>query len=141
MNYRNAEASDLERLFELVKKFAASFVTDKNCFVNSFEALLRNRDAKVIVAHDNEPIIGYLLGFRHHTFYANGMVGWVEEIMVEEQYRRSGIGAGLMRRFEEWIRKCNGRPTGLATRRAAPFYTAIGYEDSAVFFRKVLDYN
>jgi hypothetical protein len=26
----------------------------------------------------------------------------------------------------------------LATRRAAPFYRALGYEDSATYFRKVL---
>jgi len=26
----------------------------------------------------------------------------------------------------------------LATRRAAPFYRALGYEESAVYFRKVL---
>jgi hypothetical protein len=27
----------------------------------------------------------------------------------------------------------------LATRRAAPFYRALGYQDSAVYFRKVLN--
>jgi hypothetical protein len=27
----------------------------------------------------------------------------------------------------------------LATRRAAPFYHALGYEESAVYFRKILD--
>jgi len=33
-----------------------------------------------------------LLGFDHHTFYANGRVSWVEEIMVSEDYRRRGVG-------------------------------------------------
>jgi hypothetical protein len=28
----------------------------------------------------------------------------------------------------------------LATRRAAPFYRALGYEESAAYFRKVLDH-
>jgi hypothetical protein len=27
----------------------------------------------------------------------------------------------------------------LATRRAAPFYRALGYEESAVYLRKILD--
>ena len=27
----------------------------------------------------------------------------------------------------------------LATRRAAPFYRALGYEESAIYFRKILD--
>ena len=30
------------------------------------------------------------------------------------------------------------RIVALATRRAAPFYDALGYEDSAVYFRKLL---
>jgi hypothetical protein len=35
-----------------------------------------------------------------------------------------------------------GRDCGLialATRRAAPFYRALGFEESAVYFRRILD--
>jgi hypothetical protein len=31
--------------------------------------------------------VGYVLGFRHLTFYANGRVGWLEELVVREKYR------------------------------------------------------
>ena len=82
--------------------------------------------------------IGYLLGFRHLTFYANGPVGWVEEVVVRDQDRGRGIGRVLMGAFERWAAAEGCTLVALATRRAAPFYRALGYEESASYFRKVL---
>ena len=39
---------------------------------------------------------------------------------------------------EDWARRRGARYVALATRRAAPFYQALGYEDSAVYFKKPL---
>ena len=58
--------------------------------------------------------------------------------MVDESCRRQGIGEALMCEFEGWARSRECRLVALATRRAAAFYGAIGYEESAVYFRKVL---
>jgi GNAT superfamily N-acetyltransferase len=81
---------------------------------------------------------GYFLGFDHFTFYANGRVSWVEEIMVVEEIRRHGIGRLLMESFKQWARQRQGKLISLATRRAASFYTDIGYDESATYFRKLL---
>lgn len=43
-----------------------------------------------------------------------------------------------MAAFERRTQERGSRLVGLATRRAASFYRAIGYEESAAFFRKVL---
>jgi hypothetical protein len=43
-----------------------------------------------------------------------------------------------MEGFEKWAQARDSKLVGLATRRAAPFYIALGYEESAIFFRKVL---
>jgi hypothetical protein len=40
-----------------------------------------------------------------------------------------------MSAFEQWAA---AQGCALATRRAAPFYRALGYEESATYFRKVL---
>jgi GNAT superfamily N-acetyltransferase len=82
--------------------------------------------------------VGYLLGFRHLTFYANGPVGWVEEVVVPDQDRSRGIGRILMDAFERWAAAEGCTLVALATRRAAPFYRALEYEESAAYFRKVL---
>ena len=39
---------------------------------------------------------------------------------------------------EDWGRRCGARYVALANRRAGPFYRALGYEDSAVYFKKTL---
>jgi hypothetical protein len=43
-----------------------------------------------------------------------------------------------MTEFERWARRRGCALVALATRRAAPFYHAIGYEDSAAYLRKLL---
>lgn len=133
-----ASAQDAEMLFALVKDFATSFTPECPAFMESFRQLLQQDDAWIGVARDGEQLVGYLLGFDHHTFYANGRVAWVEEIMVTPQQRLHGIGHLLMDAFEGWAATRGAKLVGLATRRAAPFYQALGYEDLAVFFRKLL---
>ena len=59
--------------------------------------------------------------------------------MVREDLRGKGIGKDLMKSVEAWAARRESRLIGLATRRAAPFYTAIGYEESAIFFRKMIE--
>jgi len=135
---RPAELSDSDALFSLARAFATSFTVERSAFESSFAALLRSPEAFVAVASDGERVVGYLLGFDHHTFYANGRVSWVEEIMVAEEVRRRGVGRQLMKSFEAWARERRSRLVGLATRRAAPFYRSIGYEESATYFRRLL---
>lgn len=80
--------------------------------------------------------MGYLLASCHLTFLANGPVAWVEEVMVHETHRRSGVGRELMGCAEDWAREMGAVDLALASRRAGSFYRALGYEDSAVFFQE-----
>ena len=43
-----------------------------------------------------------------------------------------------MEAAEVWAAAAGAAYVALATRRAAPFYAALGYDESAAFFRKVL---
>jgi GNAT superfamily N-acetyltransferase len=65
-------------------------------------------------------------------------VGWVEEVVVRPGNRGGGVGGALMGAFEQWAAAEGCALVALATRRAAPFYRAVGYEESATYFRKVL---
>lgn len=62
----------------------------------------------------------------------------MEEITVAESFRRLGMGRRLMEAFEAWATDREAKIIALATRRAADFYAALGYEESATFFRKRL---
>jgi GNAT superfamily N-acetyltransferase len=137
MSIRVAEVTDIDRVFTLARALATSYEVDRNSFEAAFRALVAQDSARVLVADDGDSLAGYLLGFRHLTFFANGPIAWVEEVMVSERARRTGIGAALMAAFEEWADGHGCALVALATRRAAPFYQALGYEESATYFRKL----
>ena len=115
-----------------------SFEFSQERFRASYPALLASEGACLLLAVNGHENHGYLLGFRHLTFYANGPVGWVEEVVVRRQARGLGIGRLLMSAFEHWAAERGCALVALATRRAAPFYNALGYEESATYFRKLL---
>lgn len=135
---RHARPSDGEGVAGLAAELAQSFAFRRESFLASYPALLADDGACLLLATGGQQGLGYLLGFRHLTFYANGPVGWVEEIVVRRQDRGQGIGRMLMNAFEDWAATQGCALIALATRRAAPFYHALGYEESATYFRKVL---
>jgi len=101
-------------------------------------AYTEDRTLPFVAETADQGIVGYVLGNTHLAFFANGPVAWVEELMVAESARRLGIGHQLMGRAEEWARSVGAAYLALATRRAGEFYRAIGYDDSAVFYKKTL---
>lgn len=135
---RPARAGDADALFAAACGFATSFVPERAAFELSLREILTDPSTWLGVAEDGVAVLGYCLGFDHFTFYANGRVAWVEEIAVRPEARRRGVGAALMAAFEDWARSRGSRLVALATRRAGLFYTALGYEESAAYFRKLL---
>ena len=135
---RQAGAGDADSVAALAAELAMSFEFSEEGFRASYPALLASEGACLLLAVNGHENLGYLLGFRHLTFYANGPVGWVEEIVVRHQDRGQGIGRLLMSAFEQWAAGQGCALVALATRRAGPFYRALGYEESATYFRKVL---
>lgn len=135
---RAAAAGDCGDVAALAAGLARSFAFSPESFRASYASLLADRGACLLLAADGHESLGYLLGFRHLTFYANGPVAWVEEIAVRRRDRGQGAGRALMEAFERWAAGRGCALAALATRRAAPFYRALGYEESAAYFRKVL---
>ncbi len=135
---RSATAEDGPAVADLEAELAQSFEFDRGRFDASYPALAADENARVLVAADEEDrLVGYLLGFKHLTFYANGPVAWVEELLVRSERRQSGLGRALMNSFEDWATGNGCALVALATRRAKPFYLAIGYEESATYLRKL----
>ena len=135
---RPARAGDAGGVAALAAELALSFELSPEQFRLSYPALLADGGACLLVAADGSECAGYLLGFRHLTFYANGPVAWAEEVVVRGRDRGRGIGRALMGAFEGWAAGEGCALVALATRRAAPFYRALGYQESAAYFRKVL---
>jgi GNAT superfamily N-acetyltransferase len=127
----------------LAEGLAQSFAFSRLSFDACYPALLTAGHACLLVAVTGADAaagdcVGYLLGFEHLTFYANGRVAWAEEVFVRGDLRGCGIGRALMTTFEEWARGRGCALAALATRRAAPFYRALGYQESVAYLRKLL---
>jgi GNAT superfamily N-acetyltransferase len=138
VSVRYATSSDAAAVADLARELAQSFPFSQTRFDANYAALLNTDDACLLLAVNGDNALGYLLGFQHITFYANGPVATAEEILVQAKFRRRGVGQALMKAFEQWALERNCRLVTLATRRAVPFYVALGYEQSATYMRKVL---
>jgi GNAT superfamily N-acetyltransferase len=53
-------------------------------------------------------------------------------------HRGRGAGRALIGASERWAADRDCMFVALATRRGAPFYRALGYQESAIYLRKVL---
>jgi GNAT superfamily N-acetyltransferase len=135
---RPAGPGDAGDVAGLAAELAQSFAFRAERFRVTYPALLAADGTRLLLAVNGKECVGYLLGFRHLTFYANGPVAWVEEVAVRRHDRGQGAGRALMSEFEQWAAAHGCALVALATRRAAPFYGALGYEESAAYFRKVL---
>lgn len=136
---RQARADDIEQLWPLVQDFATSFRPERSAFDLAFSEVLDRADMLALVAvTDRAAIVGYLLGSYHGTFFANGPVAWIEELMVAEPFRRRGLASALVSSTEAWAKSIPCAYVALASRRASVFYLRNGYEESATFLRKVL---
>jgi GNAT superfamily N-acetyltransferase len=119
-----------------VRDFAVSYLPKEEIFQRSFADLLGRPDTLVLVAEGGGSILGYLLAGLHGTLFADGPMAWVEELMVAEPARGSGVGRSLMTAAEQWAHSVPCAYLALASRRAGRFYEALGYEPSATYYRK-----
>lgn len=138
VDYRKVVSKDKASLYVLAKALATSFDVNKVDFLNVFTSLIEDKNVDLIVAEKGQELIGYVLVLHHPAFYANGVISWVEELFVLEQYRGMNIGKSLMEKAERLSKERGSKLVALATRRADKFYQAIGYDESATYYKKHL---
>ncbi len=138
VHIRTAVAEDHTQLLPLARALATSYEVEAIAFTRALKAQLAAPTSLVLVAEELPDIVGYALAQLHHTFHANGPVVWVEEIMVEAPHRGAGVGRALMNQIQDWGESRGAAYVALATRRAASFYEALGYEPSATYFKRAL---
>ncbi len=133
---RPSQPEDKAAIFALAKVLAITYKVEDAGFQRAWAALSSSTSACLLVAEEEKKVVGYILGFVHPVFYANGLVAWIEEVVVEESARKKGLGRELMTHFEAWAKTMGCPQVALASRRAEEFYKAIGYTDSSIYFKK-----
>ena len=71
-----------------------------------YEKLIDNEDKIILVARDNDIILGYVYGFiQDNGNLFNNKIAKLDALFVKEQYRGNGIARSLMREFINWAKK------------------------------------
>lgn len=132
---RPAQASDADAVFGLLTQFATSCKPQRDAFGSHYPVLLGADNADLLVAEIDDSVIGYALAFDMLTLFANGIVTELVELMVEPPYREQGIGSRLVGAIVERAKACGSIEVTVPTRRVAEFYTRLGFEETAEYFK------
>ncbi len=139
---RAASAADNAAVFRLCQQLdMINPPADRDDFDVSFFHILRSRgegrDVLLVAEDDGGAVVGYAYLTVSRLLYAGGLSAHLEELVVDTAARGAGLGSDLVRACE---RVCVDRGVGqltMSTRRAGAFYSRLGYERTADFYKKL----
>ena len=135
---REAKKDDAEGVIALAKEFPSSTKLDETFFHLAWDKKLTDPNSYIGVAEVGSSIVGYVSGYLHLAFYANGTTFWVDEIFVKADKRKNGVGRNLMESIVPWIGSRDCKLIALATNNAKEFYSELSFQDSARYFKKYI---
>ncbi|MBN2164299.1 MAG: GNAT family N-acetyltransferase [Pontiellaceae bacterium] len=135
MKIRTATQDDIPAMAELLHQLFAievDFTPDHVKQSKGLELLLRQENARVMVAEVDDQVVG-MCTIQILVSTAMGCaVGTVEDVVIDVSYRGQGIGSALMRELESWAtQKGLARLQLQADRTNAPalcFYRQQGWK-------------
>ena len=95
-------------------------------------------DECVFVADRDAKVIGYIYAALEPMSWKElrGPAGFIHDVAVAEEARRSGVGTALMKAAIEWLRE-RGTPrvllaTAARNQAAHPFFRRLGFRDTMI---------
>lgn len=103
---RNAQHSDIQMLVELLKvlfSIEADFVFDEEKQRRGLEMMLRDQKNRCIfIAEFEQRVVGMISGQILVSTAEGGISVLVEDVVIEQNHRRQGIGKELLGAMENW---------------------------------------
>ena len=139
---RDVGPRDFDQVFGLLKQLWSYKQLDYTGMKNMFDHNLRSPAHFYIVAHYGPQVVGFCSLTIKHNLWQQGLLGNIDEMVVEENYRGQGIGKKLVQRITEIAVenncKCLELESSFHRAEAHDFYTKLGFEKRAWFFSKQL---
>jgi GNAT superfamily N-acetyltransferase len=132
MEYCIAKRENLVNILELYKQLNPTNNDFSIENANKIWDKIENENIKYFVAKDNDKIIGscYIIIIPNLTFNGKS-IGYIENVITDEKYRRKGIGKKIMEMAINYARKENCYKivlqSGIKRTTAHKFYEAIGF--------------
>ncbi len=141
MTIEKLKQEDIAELLELYKglgEFEMSLEASKNTYMG----MINDESYLLLIAKEDNKIIGSVLGIICKSLLVRGkpfMV--VEDVIVDEQYRRKGVGKKLFEKLDEFAKEKLCDYSILVSsgfrHNAHIFYENIGYTEDVRGFRKI----
>jgi len=137
---REGKSGDVEVLSKLLAKLftlETDFTVDTANQIAGLRLLLADSSRNAIfVAENDEGIVGMVTAQMVVSTAAGGYSVLIEDMVILEEYRRQGLGTGLLRQVFAWgEQKGAERCQLVADRRNAPaleFYKNSGFQQSSM---------
>jgi GNAT superfamily N-acetyltransferase len=109
-----------------------------------FRAMVELPEYAIFVAQDeNDQVIGLLSASQRWTLWHAGPCALIEELVVDADARRQGVGHALIQAALEWARGQGCSEVEVSTERdnadAQAFYRRLGFESEALLLEYELD--
>jgi ribosomal protein S18 acetylase RimI-like enzyme len=145
MKVRLATIEDLKVVFEMNRSlFKHDSEFDKHLVIDwpaghegkeYFSARIIDDDKACFVLESGAEVIGYIAGSLAADSTRNGLVASLDNMFIQKDYRRQGLGSFLFTAFKEWaVTKSVDRISVSAysgNERALNFYRSTGFQSLA----------
>ena len=106
-------------------------------FKQTFESYVRNEDGVVLLAEHSNKTIGILVGSYHLDIDWEGRIAKVDALIVDEAYRKKGIGKKLVQRFIAMARRkqCKAIKSRINRKNAVAqkFHKSLGFIEADTY--------
>jgi diamine N-acetyltransferase len=155
ISIRKAAVEDLESilklnkaLFDYEEKFNSEYNlgwTYSEKGQNYFRKRIKDDSSIVLVAETGNRIVGYLLIFIDtHSIRKTNPIAEVENMFIDREYRKHGIGTELMKEAIKLIKEKGIKRIDVEVEaqnfEAIKFYKSIGFEDFEITLEMKLDW-
>ncbi len=142
ISIRPAVLSDADRVFGLLQQLQwLGYAPDKTAFDSSFGVLVGEDQYSLLLVAENDSsaMLGYALTTISPLLHIYGGSAQLQELVVEDAHRGTGVGTALVEAVEAICRARDVRELTVPSRRSADFYERLGYRSTADLLKRSFD--
>lgn len=140
---RRGQPEDATAIFGLARQFSTGREPiGADDFTVAYDNVLRRRDQEtnvLFVADVAGSVVGYSLMTVSRLLHAPGLTAHLQEIVVDEASRGTGVGDRLIAANEHYCMGRGVRQLSASTARFGSFYNHRGFEPVGEHYRKILE--
>ena len=142
MLIREAERSDFPAIYDLMKNELGYPDLNEVEALKRLEYFKTSDDWETFVAVVDETVVGFIGVMKSLTYNIDGYYAQIMALAVSTKSRRSGVGAALVKRVEEWSFSHGINAIRVSSNKkrldAHAFYEDLGYNKKSFSFVKTL---